>query len=224
MCVMGVKREPTGKKAPAKHEARPARGGTPRERATRRAIRGMAADVEAVNAWLAELSRVAETPRSDFEEAGEVFVDELRSLVGDTAPDAATVRRAARVAVAEQAWAQRLGTLLETRDVVELLGVSKQRVSTLARDRRLIALSQAGRLRFPAWQFATSDTEDRECVAAAHAALTEQGSVSPWAAAAWFREPHPSLDDKDPVAFLRGGGARSRVLEAAARDAARLAQ
>lgn len=184
----------------------------------------MAAEVEALKKRLAELSRLAEKPFGDFEEAGEVFAEEVRSLVGDTAPDSAAVRRAARVAVAEQAWAQRLGTLLETRDVVDLLAVSKQRVSTLARDRRLIALSQAGRLRFPAWQFATSDAEDRDCIAAAHAALTEQGSVSPWTAASWFRAQHPSLDDKDPVAFLRGGGDRSRVLEAAARDAARLAQ
>jgi hypothetical protein len=191
---------------------------------TQRLIREIGAELEALKTRLAELSRLANKQPDDFDEAGGVFAEEVRSLVGHSAPDSAAVRRAARVAVAEQAWAQQLGTLLETRDVVELLSVSKQRVSTLARNHKLIALPQGGRLRFPAWQFATADAEDRESIAAAHAVLTEQGAVSPWAAASWFRAVHPSLDDKDPVAYLREGGDRSRLLEVAERDAARLAQ
>jgi hypothetical protein len=166
-------------------------------------------------------ARAADGPSDD---AGRIFAEEVRSLVGDAAPDPRAVRRAARLAVAEQAWAERLGTLLDTRDVVELLGVSKQRVSALARDHRLIALSQGGRMRFPAWQFATNDPEDREALAAAHHELVGTGSVSPWTAASWFQQEHPELDARDPVSFVREDGDRTRLLAAARRDAARLAQ
>lgn len=138
--------------------------------------------------------------------AGEIFADELRSLLGDALPDPGVARRAARLAVAEQAWAERLGRLLDTRDVVQLLDVSKQRVSTLARDHRLIALSQGGRMRFPAWQFAARDAVERENLAAAHRQLVESGGLSPWSAAAWFQGEHPELDGEDPIEFLRAGG------------------
>lgn len=184
-------------------------------------IREIDAELDGLKKRLAELSRRAEEPVDEY---AQVFADEVRSLVGEAGPDHAAVRRAARVAVAEQAWTQRLGTLLDTRDVVDLLSVSKQRVSTLARDHRLIALPQGGRLRFPAWQFATGTSADRECIAEAHGKLTEQGVVSPWTAASWFRERHPELGGMDPIAFLRAGGDRSQLLDVAQRDAARLAQ
>jgi hypothetical protein len=211
---MAVKRKPAKTRA-TKPRAKP--------RATRKLLRAITDELEALREQVAELSRLAEET-DEVEDAAEVFAEEMRLLVGDAAPDPAAVRRAARLAVAEQAWAQRLGTLLETRDVVALLDVSKQRVSALARDRRLIALPHGGRVSFPAWQFATTDARDRECIATAHAMLTDQGAVSPWTAASWFGEQHPGLDGKDPVAFLRAGGDRRRVLDVAAQDAARLAQ
>jgi hypothetical protein len=180
------------------------------------------ADLDALKDKIQALSaEIAEAPEGDV---GRVFADEVRALVGDAVPDPAAVRRAARLAVAEQAWTDRLGTLLETRDVVELLGVSKQRVSTLARDHRLIALPQAGRLRFPAWQFAATDPQAREALAAAHHELVSTGVVSPWTAASWFQQRHPELDARDPVSFVREGGDRAHLLAVAGRDAARLAR
>ena len=184
-----------------------------------RVVEELSADLDALREKVQELgAHVAE------DDIGRVFANEVRALVGDAVPDAAAVRRAARLAVAEQAWADRLGTLLETRDVINILGVSKQRVSTLVRGGRLIALPQAGRVRFPAWQFATNDPQDREALAAAHHEIVAAGSVSPWTAASWFQQPHPELDARDPVSFLRDGGDRALLLEVASRDAARLAQ
>jgi hypothetical protein len=180
------------------------------------------ADLDALKEKIQALSaEIVEAPEGDV---GRIFADEVRSLLGDAVPDAEAVRRAARLAVAEQAWAERLGTLLETRDVVDLLGVSKQRVSTLVRDHRLIALPQGGRMRFPAWQFATTDPQDREALAAAHQEIVRTGAVSPWTAASWFQQRHPELDARDPVSFMRDGGDRTRLLAVAGRDAARLAQ
>lgn len=164
-------------------------------------------------------------PEGDaFDAAGDAFAQELRELLGQTPPASGAVRRAARLAVAEQAWEQRLGELLDTRDVVEIIGVSRQRVSRLVADRRLIALPQGGRPRFPAWQFAVATGEDRDCLATAHRTLVDAGGLSPWSAAAWFQAEHPELDGEDPVGFLRSGGERQRLLVAAQRDAQRVGQ
>lgn len=176
---------------------------------------------------LADLRAEMEAPADEvdaFNAAGIAFADELRELLGGTPPASGAVRRAARLAVAEQAWEQRLGELLDTRDVVDILGVSKQRVSRLVVEHRLIAIPQAGRPRFPAWQFAVPPGEARDCLAVAHRALVETGGLSPWSAASWFQADHPELDGDDPVGFLRAGGEHRWVLRAAERDAHRAAQ
>ncbi len=154
----------------------------------------------------------------------EIFVDELRSLLGDAPPDAGAIRRAARLTVAEEAWAQRLGELWETKDVVALLGVSRQRVSALAKTHRLIVVPGGGRTRFPAWQFAGTSSEDRDCLGKAQQLLVDVGHIDPWSAASWFLTGHPDLDGRDPVDWVRTGGAQDRLLAAAGRDAARAAQ
>lgn len=159
-----------------------------------------------------------------LEHAAEVFKAEVRALLGDEAPDDDAVRRATRQTLAEQAWQRRLGTLMDTADVVALLNVSRQHVNALAKDHRLIALKQDSRQRYPAWQFGVPAAAQRACLAAAHQRLVDDGDLTPWTAASWFLDAHPELDDRDPVAFLRAGGACERVLAASRRDAARAAQ
>jgi hypothetical protein len=175
-----------------------------------------------------DIERLASAARSvppeAFERVAKVFTTELRALLGETAPDDDAVRRAARQAFAEQAWERRLGTLMEANDVVRLLKVSRQHVNAMAQQERLISLSQDGRRRFPAWQFAGTTTAHRRCLAAAHHELVAQGGLSPWTAASWMQAEHPELDDQDPVSFLRNGGACDRVGTVAGRDAARAAQ
>ena len=195
---------------------------------------GVSAIVDDVAAKLAELERDIEelraelsgrsSPEDPFGVAGDAFAAELRSLLGDALPDAGAVRRAARLAAAEQAWAQRIGDVWETGDVLAALGVSKQRVSALAKAHRLIVVPRAGRPGFPAWQFAGTKAADRACLAGAHQILVEQGGIDPWSAASWFLAGHPELDGRDPVQWLRGGGDPERVLAAAEHDAARAAQ
>ena len=190
-------------------------------------VDGVATKLHELERDLDELrARLAERPVATdaFGVVAEIFADELRSLLGDAPPDSATVRRAARLAIAERAWQQGLGELWETKDVIAVLGVSKQRVSTLAKEHRLIALTHDGRRRFPAWQFAGTDGEDRFRLAEAHRALVEDGHINPWSAASWFLTNHPELDDSDPVEWLRSGGDPDRLLAAAERDAARAAQ
>lgn len=177
-------------------------------------------DMDGIRALLAERA----TAPDPFRAVAESFARELRSLLGHTLPDEKAVRRAARLAVADQAWEQGLGGLWETKDVVATLGVSRQRVSVLARAHDLIALVDEGRLRFPVWQFAGTDREDRSTLAAAHRLLVEDGAVNPWSAASWFITDHPDLDGLAPVSWVQSNGDHRRLLTAAERDAARAAQ
>ncbi len=179
---------------------------------------------EAGNEIHVEVKVHATKPSDPFDGLKDVFGDEMRSLLGDALPDEGAVRRAARLAFAEHAWRLRLGDTLETADVMDVLGVSRQRVSRLVSERRLIALSQQGRWRFPAWQFAIDRRDARERLAAAHAALVETGHLSAWAAASWCVTDHPELEGLDPAGWLRDGRDGEAVAKVAAKDAARLAQ
>jgi len=155
--------------------------------------------------------------------AGAAFADEIAALVGDALLDEETVRRAARIAVAGQAWQQRTGKLFETRDVAEVLGVTRQRVNTLAGQVRIIAVqTQSGQWRYPAWQFDLGP-EQRQQAASAHRTLVEDGRLSPWTALSWLTSRHPDLAADDPVSAIRDGQA-DQVLVAARRDAHRAAQ
>ena len=73
-------------------------------------------------------------------DVGDALGEGSRRLLPGQLPDEAVARRAARIATAEQAWAMRLGTLFDARDVVAHLNVSKLRASTLTTEQRLLAL------------------------------------------------------------------------------------
>lgn len=153
------------------------------------------------------------------------FDEEVRALLGDTQPDIEAVRRGARLAVAEQAWAQRLGAMLDSKDVERVLGLSRQRVSVLAQEHRLVALPKPGGGRqFPAWQFARLDGAQRAALAQAHRTLVDVGKISPWSAASWLLSEQPELDGAVPVQYVADGGALELLAVVATRDAARAAQ
>lgn len=158
---------------------------------------------------------------SDRERLAEVFATEMRQLAGEDEVDEQTVRRAARIALSENAWRRHLGTLLRARDVGELLGVTKQRVSALTTAGRLVALhAKDGSIGYPAWQFANGHTSDS--LVAAYRVLSETGSE--WSAASWCLTPHPELEMSSPVQWVatnRSGDVLERV---ARRDARRLAE
>lgn len=154
---------------------------------------------------------------------GTVFASEIHDLLGEDDLDEETVRRAARLAVADRAWQRRVGDFFQTRDVVEVLGVSRQRVGTLAAAGRLVSLqTDSGAVRYPAWQFNLTPAQ-REMVARVHGVLVNDGHLSPWTAASWLVSPHPEVDAPDPVAAIQSGGPE-QVLIAARRDAARAAR
>lgn len=231
-------RAATGSHAPSKRRAAPAAARVPSVAVTGRggeldeAVDAVAQAMAALRDATEQLQQLvaerteaaAAAPSAALERAGEIFIGELGALLGDAPPDDDVVRRAARQTVAVQAWERRLGTLIDSSDVVALLGVTRQQVSALAKQHRLIALKHDGRHRFPAWQFADTDARQRACLAAAHRRLVDGARLSPWTATSWFVAAHPELDDVDPVSFLQAGGGCDRVLAVADRDAARAAQ
>jgi hypothetical protein len=121
----------------------------------------------------------------------------------------------------DHAWEQ-LGPLLSSAQVCELLGVSRQRVDSLLRARRLIGLrDNAGRRRFPAFQF----LDARPLSDLINAYWTVAAStVSDWTAAAWCTAPDEALGDLSPLQWARERRDSERLATVACQDAARLAQ
>lgn len=133
-------------------------------------------------------------------------------------------RRAARLVAAEAAWRKRLGPLLETQAVQQLLDVrTSQDVTELVEQRRLLALPTSdGRLLFPAFQF--TPTGRPYPVLPAILETFAGAVVSLWTVASWFATPQPLLKKKTPADWLRLGRDDELVKEAARRSADRLAQ
>lgn len=153
----------------------------------------------------------------------EAFTDTVRRLIGDAelAPEAA--HRAALLAVSETVWGEHVGPTLSSSDVAALLGgVTRQRVSELARDHRLIALRErSGRTQFPAIQF--RDGEPLQPLVRAFWIVAD-APVDPWTAASWSVSLHDGLDDLSPAQWARDDQDPDQLLRVAHRDAARLAQ
>jgi hypothetical protein len=133
-------------------------------------------------------------------------------------------RRGALLAVSEVVWRRRLGPLLDSRQVRELLGgMTRQAVSDLAKRGRLLALPDEREcLRFPAFQFGRVG---RPLLGVAEIRrIFAPAEISPYTVASWFVTPQPLLDDTPPAQWLADGRDPTLAIEAARRTAARLAR
>jgi hypothetical protein len=129
-------------------------------------------------------------------------------------------RRAALLVVARAVWERHLGTMLDGRQVQELLGVqTRQAVNDLMKRRRLLGLPvKPRRWAFPSFQFSSSG---RPYDALPDVLAAFDGVVaSPYTVASWFVSPHPLLDNKAPAAWLKSGRDPDVVRQAARRSAA----
>jgi hypothetical protein len=131
--------------------------------------------------------------------------------------------RAALLALAESAWRQHLGALLDAHEVQTLLHVgTRQAVSDRARRGGILALpTSAGRVYYPAFQFGPGG---RPFPAVPRVlSIFARAEASPWTVASWFRTPQELLEGLTPAAWLGHGRSEERLLEAARRAAARQA-
>jgi hypothetical protein len=154
-------------------------------------------------------------------DALEAFLDTLAQVMGEKTLSVADARRAALLAASATAWENELGPLLTSAQVRTVLnGVSRQWISELVRDHRLIGLGErSGRTVFPAFQFDAG----QPLTELVEAFWTVAAHASPWTAASWCVAGDDALDDRSPVAWAREGRSRDVLLRVAAQDAARLA-
>jgi hypothetical protein len=158
------------------------------------------------------------------EQAGAAFVQTLHSVLGDRPLSEQAARRAALTAAASTVWEDAIGPLLSGEQARELLGISRQRLSQLAKSGRLILLEErSGDRRYPAWQFG-EDGRPLDALVAAFRTLATEGETSSWSAASWATHQHPELDDRSPREWAAAGKETERLLLVASRDAARAAR
>jgi hypothetical protein len=160
------------------------------------------------------MTRAAEAFRRTLAEIG---VDE-RELDAE-----ALGRRGALLAAAELVWGRQVGRMLSSREVAELLGVSRQAVHERTQRGSLLALRGAdGGMLYPAFQFGSSG-HPLAGIAEAVRALTPVVET-PYTIAAWFTSSEPELEGLTPSDWLRDGRDPEAVIEQARREAARLAR
>jgi hypothetical protein len=119
-------------------------------------------------------------------------------------------------------WLELIGPLLETEQVQQMLGLSREEVEEATSRKLLLALkNQRGAIRYPAIQFSSSG----ELLPAISAILEIfDGAVqTPSTVASWLVSPKEYLDGDTPVAWLRGGRNPRVVIAGAEQAAARLA-
>ena len=158
------------------------------------------------------------------DEAGAAFIQTLHEVLGDRPLSVETARRAALSAAATTVWEDTVGPLLSAEQARELLGVSRQRLSQLASQGRLMVLAdRSGGRRYPAWQFG-QDGRPLAALVAAHRVLVTDGNMSEWSAASWCVHEHPELDGRSPHEWAASGEDDERLALVARRDAARAAR
>lgn len=125
----------------------------------------------------------------------------LQRMVRDASPEARyQIERLLKQDADDQAWAEQLGPAYRQGDVARLLDKSRQAVSA---DRGLLRLHMRdGEIAYPVFQFdgRRQLSGIREIVR-----IFEPVVATAWTTASWLTSPAPELDERTPLALLRGG-------------------
>ena len=161
----------------------------------------------------------------------EGFVAELARLAaqfgGLAAGEAAELgRHAAQQAAASASWSQIVGDRLDTSQVTELLGVTRQALAKRQASGSLVGLRGRRTTWFPAWQFDSGARCVRPIVRDVTAAFRKHlGEADAVLIASWATTLQAEdLDGETAADWIESGGDAGRVTQAAHRAAARLAQ
>ena len=146
---------------------------------------------------------------------------ELWEAIGDT--DGAEIgRRAADWVVAPVRWRIAVGDVLDTRQLAELLDVSRQAIASRVSSGSLLALPGRGTRYYPAWQLDASQHQVRPLVAELLRTWRRiEPDVEPLTIAAWATTPNELLDDRPPAEVIASEDADDAVVHAAAAAADR---
>lgn len=135
-------------------------------------------------------------------------------------------RRAVQLAVSPLIWSERLGPMLETPQVCEQLGVTRQAVAKAVDSGRLLAIPAGKTRQFPAWQFNFAHRpairpEVSEVLAEFRDIYPE---VRPLQVASWATTGQIELEGSAPARWLEDARPLEPILVSARRTAAALAQ
>ena len=159
------------------------------------------------------------------------FVEELTShaaLLGKLDDEEAVRlgRRAAAEVLAAARWAQVVGDRLDTRQVTQLLGVTRQALAKRQQTGSLLGLPGEGTTWYPTWQFDTDEGRIRPEVRDVLGAFRDRlDDFDPLVVAAWATTPQDEdLAGETPAQWLRAGRDQDQLRRAAERAAARLSR
>ncbi len=159
------------------------------------------------------------------------FVEQLTAaaeLLGklDDEEAARLGRRAAAQVLASARWSQVVGDRLDTTQVTQLLGVTRQALAKRQSTGSLLGLPGDGTTWYPTWQFdidaARIRPEVRDLIGAFRDRIDD---VDPLVVAAWVTTPQDEdLAGETPAQWLRAGRDADQLRRAAERAAGRLAR
>jgi hypothetical protein len=149
--------------------------------------------------------------------------DALAKLSNDDALELG--QRAARSAVAPLAWRVLVGETLDTTQVAQLLGVSRQAIAKRVRTLSLLGLPGRGITHFPVWQFDLDRSQVKPSVKEILSAFAEALESFDPVVASWARSPQgEDLEGLTPEERLQKGLKEDVLVEAAKSAAAALAK
>lgn len=127
---------------------------------------------------------------------------------------------AAETAVAPAMWAAAAGESLDTREVCDLLGVTRQAVAQRVSKGAMLALPGRRSRQFPRWQFDLDRGQVNDVVVGVLSQFRERlGRVDPYLVVGWAVTGQPELFGVSPEEWIVGGRPARPVMDAAARAA-----
>ncbi len=187
-------------------------------RGSGRSVRAYLDAISAVIRVQPELAPLVGSFAKTLEQSGVVIADKaLAVVVGD---------EAARQIIAQRRWAALVGETLDTAEVRQLLDLTRQALEARRRNGSLLGLaSDRSGTRFPAWQFDPVHKRVRPEVASVVAKFRDEAEdITEATIVSWASTNQPDLDGETPASWLLAGKDPDRLLVAATRAAARLAQ
>ena len=133
-------------------------------------------------------------------------------------------RRAAEQVLAAARWSQVVGDRLDTTQVAQLLGVTRQALAKRQQTGSLLGLPGDGTTWYPTWQLDTDEGRIRPEVRDVLGAFRDRlDDIDPLAVAAWATTPQDEdLAGDTPAQWLRAGRDADQLRHAAERAASRL--
>jgi len=135
-------------------------------------------------------------------------------------------RRAAAQVLAAARWAQVVGDRLDTTQVAQLLGVTRQALAKRQLTGSLLGVPGDGTTWYPTWQFDSDEGRIRPEVRDVLGAFRDRlDDIDPLVVAAWATTPQDEdLAGETPAQWLRAGRDQDQLRRAAERAAARLSR